>query len=89
MQANYLSHFLIFKQLMEAVNAATNPHIVLVGSVTGNDNTTNGGVVYPVANFHKLAGFKAEFETLIASFNEHQWRNISIKNWVGPKLLIK
>mmetsp|Transcript_43209 Transcript_43209/g.50592 ORF Transcript_43209/g.50592 Transcript_43209/m.50592 type:complete len:85 (-) Transcript_43209:2-256(-) len=66
MQANYLSHFLIFNRLVEAVSAAPDPCIVLVGSVTEDDNTVGGGGVYPVANLHELAGFKAGFENLVA-----------------------
>lgn len=37
---------------------AEKPRVVMVGSVTGNDNTVAGGGVYPVANLRELDGLK-------------------------------
>lgn len=40
--------------------------VVMVGSVTGNDNTVGGGGVYPIADLHELEGFKAGFKNPIS-----------------------
>jgi hypothetical protein len=39
--------------------------VIMVGSVTGNDNTVGGGGVYPIADLHDLEGFKAGFNNPI------------------------
>lgn len=56
MQSNYLSHFLLVSLLMPEMREATNPRVIAVGSVTGNDNTVGGGGVYPIADLHDLEG---------------------------------
>lgn len=61
MQINYLSHFLMISKLMPSLMDATDPRVIVVGSVTGNDNTVGGGGVYPIADLHELDGFKAGF----------------------------
>ena len=42
------------------------PRVIMVGSVTGNDNTVGGGGVYPIADLKDLSGFKAGFDNPIA-----------------------
>jgi len=59
MQINYLSHFLMISLLMPDMVRARDPRIILVGSVTGNDNTVGGGGVYPIADLKELEGLKA------------------------------
>jgi len=86
MQANYLSHFLMINRLMEAVSAAPDPRIILVGSVTGNDNTVGGGGVYPIADLHELDGFKAGFENPIAMADGYQF--IGAKAYKDSKLCL-
>lgn len=66
MQINYLSHFLMISRLMEGMKEADDPRVVMVGSVTGNDNTVGGGGVYPIADLKELEGFKAGFDNPIA-----------------------
>jgi len=34
----------------------SSPRVILVGSVTGNDNTVGGGGVYPIADLKNLEG---------------------------------
>ena len=41
---------------MPEMREATNPRVIAVGSVTGNDNTVGGGGVYPIADLHDLEG---------------------------------
>ena len=43
MQINFLSHFLLVSLLLADVARAPDPRIIMVGSVTGNDNTVGGG----------------------------------------------
>jgi protochlorophyllide reductase len=59
MQVNYLSHFLMVSLLLPEMARAPDPRVVLVGSVTGNDNTVGGGGVYPIADLKQLEGLKA------------------------------
>jgi len=66
MQINYLSHFLMISKLLPSLMDSPDPRVVMVGSVTGNDNTVGGGGVYPIADLHELDGFKAGFEKPIA-----------------------
>lgn len=61
MQINFLSHFLMISELMADVQKSADPRVIMVGSVTGNDNTVGGGGVYPIADLHELAGFEAGF----------------------------
>lgn len=62
MQVNFLSHFLMISKLMPSLMKSSDPRVVMVGSVTGNDNTVGGGGVYPVADLHELSGFEKGFE---------------------------
>ena len=50
MQINYLSHFLMISLLLPDLARAQDARCILVGSVTGNDNTVGGGGVYPIAD---------------------------------------
>lgn len=66
MQINFLSHFLMVSKLIDQMKDAPDPRVVMVGSVTGNDNTVGGGGVYPIADLKTLDGFKAGFNNPIA-----------------------
>jgi protochlorophyllide reductase len=66
MQINFLSHFLMISELMEGMIDSPDPRVIMVGSVTGNDNTVGGGGVYPIADLHDLDGFKAGFKNPIS-----------------------
>lgn len=66
MQINFLSHFLMISQLMESMIDSNDPRVIMVGSVTGNDNTVGGGGVYPIADLHELEGFEAGFKNPIS-----------------------
>jgi len=66
MQINYLSHFLMVSEFLEDMSKANDPRVIMVGSVTGNDNTVGGGGVYPIADLKELDGFKAGFKNPIS-----------------------
>jgi protochlorophyllide reductase len=66
MQINYLSHFLMISELLDDMTEAKDPRVIMVGSVTGNDNTVGGGGVYPIADLKNLDGFRAGFKNPIA-----------------------
>jgi light-dependent protochlorophyllide reductase len=66
MQINYLSHFLMISLLLDDMTEAKDPRVIMVGSVTGNDNTVGGGGVYPIADLKNLDGFRAGFKNPIA-----------------------
>jgi protochlorophyllide reductase len=60
LQINFLAHFLLVSKLMPGMAKSTNsPRVILVGSVTGNDNTVGGGGVYPIADLKDLEGLAA------------------------------
>jgi protochlorophyllide reductase len=73
MQINYLSHFLMISLLLEDVARAPDPRVVLVGSVTGNDNTVGGGGVYPIADLKELKGLKAGASNPISMFDGYNF----------------
>lgn len=58
LQINYLSHFLMCSLLMPEMKGAQDPRMIMVGSVTGNDNTVGGGGVYPVADLREMEGLE-------------------------------
>lgn len=67
MQINFLSHFLMISQLLPGLMASrVGARVIMVGSVTGNDNTVGGGGVYPIADLHELEGFRQGFAKPIA-----------------------
>jgi protochlorophyllide reductase len=66
MQVNFLSHFLMISELLDDMRNAKDPRVIMVGSVTGNDNTVGGGGVYPIADLKTLDGFRAGFDNPIA-----------------------
>ena len=73
MQINFLSHFLMVSLLMPDMARAPEPRVVLVGSVTGNDNTVGGGGVYPIADLKQLEGLKAGFTNPVSMFDGYNF----------------
>ena len=73
MQINYLSHFLMISLLMPDMVRARDPRVILVGSVTGNDNTVGGGGVYPIADLKELEGLKAGAKNPISMFDGYNF----------------
>lgn len=65
MQINFLSHFLMISKMLPSMMDSTDPRVIMVGSVTGNDNTVGGGGVYPIADLHDLDGFENGFKNPI------------------------
>ncbi|EEC47644.1 predicted protein [Phaeodactylum tricornutum CCAP 1055/1] len=65
MQINFLSHFLMISTMMKSMMESPDPRVIMVGSVTGNDNTVGGGGVYPIADLHELEGLKQGFKNPI------------------------
>mmetsp|Transcript_23933 Transcript_23933/g.26691 ORF Transcript_23933/g.26691 Transcript_23933/m.26691 type:complete len:608 (+) Transcript_23933:338-2161(+) len=65
MQINFLSHFLMISKLLPSMMTSPEARVIMVGSVTGNDNTVGGGGVYPIADLHELDGFKNGFKNPI------------------------
>mmetsp|Transcript_19361 Transcript_19361/g.59619 ORF Transcript_19361/g.59619 Transcript_19361/m.59619 type:complete len:567 (+) Transcript_19361:187-1887(+) len=73
MQINYLSHFLLASLVMPDMVRAADPRVVLVGSVTGNDNTVGGGGVYPIADLKDLEGLKAGAKNPVSMFDGYNF----------------
>lgn len=73
MQINYLSHFLMISLLLPELTRADDARVVLVGSVTGNDNTVGGGGVYPVADLKELDGLKAGARNPVSMFDGYNF----------------
>ena len=73
MQINFLSHFLMISILLPELTRAKDARVVLVGSVTGNDNTVGGGGVYPIADLKQLEGLKAGAKNPISMFDGYNF----------------
>ena len=73
MQINFLSHFLMVSLLLDEIALAPDPRVILVGSVTGNDNTVGGGGVYPIADLKELEGLKAGAKNPISMFDGYNF----------------
>lgn len=58
LQINHLSHFLLCNLLLSDMAKAKDPRMIIVGSITGNDNTVGGGTVYPLADLGDLKGLR-------------------------------
>ena len=86
MQINYLSHFLMVSKLMPDMARAPDPRVVLVGSVTGNDNTVGGGGVYPIADLKELEGLKQGARNPISMFDGYNF--IGAKAYKDSKLCL-
>lgn len=86
MQINYLSHFLLVSKLMPDLAKAPDPRVVLVGSVTGNDNTVGGGGVYPIADLKQLEGLKAGAKNPVSMFDGYNF--IGAKAYKDSKLCL-
>jgi len=56
LQTNFLSHFLLTSLLIPRMKEAEKARVIMVGSVTGNDNTVGGGGVYPIADLREMEG---------------------------------
>ena len=48
--------------LLNDIARAKDPRVIIVGSITGNDNTVGGGAVYPIADLGKLRQLQAAAE---------------------------
>ena len=86
MQTNYLSHFLMISLLLPDLARAPDPRVILVGSVTGNDNTVGGGGVYPIADLKELEGLKAGAKNPISMFDGYNF--IGAKAYKDSKLCL-
>ena len=58
LQINHLSHFLLVSLLIDDLKKAKDPRCVIVGSITGNDNTIAGAFVWPQASLGELKGME-------------------------------
>eukprot|EP00595_Chromulina_sp_UTEXLB2642_P002335 CAMPEP_0196765140 /NCGR_PEP_ID=MMETSP1095-20130614/7665_1 /TAXON_ID=96789 ORGANISM="Chromulina nebulosa, Strain UTEXLB2642" /NCGR_SAMPLE_ID=MMETSP1095 /ASSEMBLY_ACC=CAM_ASM_000446 /LENGTH=319 /DNA_ID=CAMNT_0042122631 /DNA_START=395 /DNA_END=1354 /DNA_ORIENTATION=- len=58
LQINHLSHFLLCNLLLEDMKRNKDARMIIVGSITGNDNTVGGGAVYPIADLGDLKGLE-------------------------------
>eukprot|EP00316_Scyphosphaera_apsteinii_P023450 CAMPEP_0119310648 /NCGR_PEP_ID=MMETSP1333-20130426/19690_1 /TAXON_ID=418940 /ORGANISM="Scyphosphaera apsteinii, Strain RCC1455" /LENGTH=568 /DNA_ID=CAMNT_0007314867 /DNA_START=85 /DNA_END=1794 /DNA_ORIENTATION=+ len=86
MQVNFLSHFLMVSLLMPDMARAPDPRVIMVGSVTGNDNTVGGGGVYPIADLKDLEGLKAGAKNPVAMFDGYSF--IGAKAYKDSKLCL-
>merc|ERR1719258_702347 len=55
---NHLGHFLLVQLLLPDLKKAKDARLCMVGSITGNNNTIGGGLVYPRAEVGELQGLQ-------------------------------
>jgi protochlorophyllide reductase len=55
---NHLGHFLLVQLLLPDLKKAKDSRLCMVGSITGNNNTIGGGMVYPRAEVGECKGLK-------------------------------
>jgi protochlorophyllide reductase len=72
-QVNHLSHFLMIRLLLDDIAKSAHKRIIVVGSITGNNNTVGGGAVYPLADLGKLQGMKAGMQQPISMIDNKAW----------------
>lgn len=72
-QVNHLSHYLMIRLLLDDVAKSSHKRVVVVGSITGNNNTVGGGAVYPLADLGKLQGMKAGMQEPICMIDGKAW----------------
>mmetsp|Transcript_50782 Transcript_50782/g.94954 ORF Transcript_50782/g.94954 Transcript_50782/m.94954 type:complete len:725 (+) Transcript_50782:76-2250(+) len=73
LQINYLSHFLLTSEVMPMMTDSSDPRVVMIGSVTGNDNTVGGGGVYPIADLKDLDGLELGCKKPIAMMDGYNF----------------
>jgi len=73
LQINYLGHFLLTSKIMPLMEGSADPRIVMIGSVTGNDNTVGGGGVYPIADLKELEGLELGCKKPIAMMDGYNF----------------
>ena len=71
LQINHLSHFLLCSLLIDDMTKAAKQNkegarMIVVGSITGNDNTVGGGLVKPIADLGELEGLEQGGKSPIA-----------------------
>ncbi|CAJ1350638.1 unnamed protein product [Effrenium voratum] len=73
LQINYLSHFLLTSRVMPMMTDSDDARVVMIGSVTGNDNTVGGGGVYPIADLKELDGLELGAKKPIAMMDGYNF----------------
>jgi len=73
LQINYLSHFLLTSKIMPMMEGSDDARVVMIGSVTGNDNTVGGGGVYPIADLKELEGLELGCKKPIAMMDGYNF----------------
>ena len=86
LQTNHLSHFLLCSLLLDNMRDAQKPRVIMVGSVTGNDNTVGGGGVYPKADLKDLKGLEEGAKNPIAMVDGYDFNGA--KAYKDSKMMI-
>jgi len=73
LQINYLGHFLLTSKIMPMMEGSVDARVVMIGSVTGNDNTVGGGGVYPIADLKDLEGLELGCKKPIAMMDGYNF----------------
>eukprot|EP00913_Durusdinium_trenchii_P033001 g30894.t1 len=66
LQINYLSHFLLTSGIMPMMTDSEDARVVMIGSVTGNDNTVGGGGPIAMMDGYNFNGAKMYKDTKLA-----------------------
>jgi protochlorophyllide reductase len=69
---NHLGHFLLANELLPDLEKSDHKRLIIVGSITGNDNTIAGNIP-PRADLGNLEGMDAGFKAPICMINGGEW----------------
>ena len=80
----------MYSLLLPNIAAAKKSRVIMVGSVTGNDNTVGGGGVYPVADLRELKGLEAGATAPIAMVDGYNFNGakVNYKIYISDKFLL-
>jgi protochlorophyllide reductase len=86
LQINHLSHFLLCNLLLgdltKAAKTKEGARLIIVGSITGNDNTVGGGVVYPIADLGDLSGLAQGGKQPVSMIDGKEFNGAKVLNLV-------
>jgi NAD(P)-dependent dehydrogenase (short-subunit alcohol dehydrogenase family) len=80
MQVNFLSDFLVISTLLDGMCEAPNLRLIMVGAVTGNNNTVGDRGVYTISELKQLERLKEGFSNPVTMADEYNFIGVKAYN---------